>query len=87
MLILTLKLKLPQKIYEFQIEDKYLVKEEDKIKILSFITNDGFQENLKKEILRVFILIISFFQCLKIQRRVLLQEKIRIRFYENEKKN
>ena len=39
----------------FRIEDKYLVKEEDKIKILSFIKNDGFEEKyIKRNITSIY---------------------------------
>ncbi len=70
----------------FRIEDKYLVKEEDKIKILSFITNDGFQEKFKKRNITSIYFDNKFFSMFEdSEEGVTPRKKIRIRFYENEK--
>ena len=69
----------------FRIEDKYLVKEEDKIKILSFIKNDGFQEKFKKRNITSIYFDNKFFSMFEdSEEGVTPRKKIRIRFYENE---
>ncbi len=72
----------------FRIEDKYLVKEEDKIKILSFIKNDGFEEKyIKRNITSIYFdnKFLSMFE--DSEEGVTPRKKIRLRFYENKIKN
>ena len=60
----------------FRVEDKYIVNNEDKIKILSFIEKSGFEPEFKnREILQVFILMIKIYLCFTILRKAQHQEK------------
>ncbi len=72
----------------FRIEDKYLVKKEDKIEILSFIKNDGFEEKYKKRNITSIYFDNKFLSMFEdSEEGVTPRKKIRLRFYENNKED